>query len=193
MKLYLVRHGESTGNITRTFCGHTDVELTPNGVYQAQNMAKLFNNIDVERIYSSPLKRAYNTAKEISKIKNMDIIVNDLLKERNFGDFEGLCWDEIESRFPEDSKKSIARGVWYEYKNGESMEDVLDRVAKFFKNYKDNSVVVAHGAFIRIVLYYFKFISDENIFEFPVNNCDVIVIDGDKIDYLQNLNTEAAI
>ncbi len=193
MKLYLVRHGESTGNLSRTFCGHTDVELTPNGVIQAQNMAKLFENIDVEKIYSSPLKRAHNTAKEISKIKNMEIELNDLLKERNFGDFEGLPWDEIERRYPEEAKKSIDQRVRFEYKNGETFEDVLERVAKFFENYTDNSIVVAHGALIRIILYYLKFIGDENMFEFPVNNCDVIFIDGDKIGYLQNLNSEAAL
>lgn len=184
MKLYLVRHGESTGNLNRTFCGHTDVELTPNGVIQAQNMAKLFENIDVEKIYSSPLKRAYNTANEISKIKNMEIEVNDLLIERNFGDFEGLKWDEIEIRYPDDAKKSIDQRMWFEYKNGETFDDVIIRVAKFFENYVDNSVVVAHGALIRIILYYLKFIGGDNMFEYPINNCDVLFIDGDKIAYL---------
>jgi broad specificity phosphatase PhoE len=193
MKIYLVRHGESTGNLNRTFCGHTDVELTPNGVMQAQNMAKLFENIDVEKIYSSPLKRAHNTAMEISKIKNMDIEVNDLLKEINFGVFEGLKWDEIEEKYPEDAKKSIVNNINFEYKNGENYNDVLKRVTKFFQDFTDNSIIVAHGALIRIILSYFKLISDENIFEFPVNNCDVIVVDGDNIDYLQNLSSEAAI
>lgn len=193
MKIYLVRHGESTGNLNRIFCGHTDVELTPNGVIQAQNMAKLFENIDVEKIYSSPLKRAYNTAKEISKIKNLEIEVNDLLKEINFGDFEGLKWDEIEEKYPEEVKKSIFNNINFEYKNGENFNDVYKRVSKFFENYTDNSIIVAHGALIRIILYYFKLISNENIFEITVNNCDVIVVDGDNIDYLQNLISEATI
>lgn len=193
MKIYLVRHGESTGNLNRTFCGHTDVELTPNGVIQAQNMAKLFENINVEKIYSSPLKRAYNTANEISKIKNIEIEVNDLLKEINFGVFEGLKWDEIEEKYPEEVKKSIVNNINFEYKNGENFNDVFKRVSKFFENYTDNSIIVAHGALIRIILYYFKLISDENIFEFQVNNCDVIVVDGDNIDYLQNLSSEASI
>lgn len=193
MKLYLVRHGESTGNLTRTFCGQTDVELTPKGVMQAQNMAKLFKDIDIEKIYSSPLKRAYNTAKEIAKIKNIDIEINENLIERNFGDFEGLPWDEIEKRFPNDAKNAIDKHVFFDYKNGESYDDVIKRIDKFFENYVDNSVVVAHGALIRILLYHLKYINDENIFAFPINNCDVLCIDGDNISFLNDKKLSEAL
>lgn len=184
MKLYLVRHGESEGNFNRTLCGHTDVDLTSKGVIQAQNMAKLFENINIKKLYSSPLKRAYNTAKEISKLKNIEIEINDLLKERSFGDFEGLKWEEIELKYPEESKKLIEQSIWYGYKNGETFDDVVSRISKFFENIEDNSVIVAHGALIRIILYHLNIVDRDNIFEYSINNCEVIFIDDNKITYL---------
>lgn len=184
MKLYLVRHGESEGNLGRFYCGHTDVELTEKGKLQAQNMAKFFENIHIEKIYSSPLKRAYNTAYEISKLKNIEIETNDLLKERYFGDFEGLKWEEIEAKYPEEAKKCIEQNIWYEYKNGESLEAVIKRVAMFLENITDNSVIVAHGVLIRIILYHLNFIGYDNMYEYSVGNCDILCIEDDKIKYL---------
>jgi len=184
MKLYLVRHGESEGNHKRIYCGHTNVELTQKGVLQAQNMAMLFKDIHIEKIYSSPLIRAYNTAIEISKLKNIEIETSDLLKERYFGDFEGLNWEEIESKYPEEAKKCIEQEIWYEYKNGETFDNVIKRVSKFLENITDNSVIVAHGVLIRSILYYLNFIGYDNMYEYPIGNCHVLFIEDDKIHYL---------
>lgn len=184
MKLYLVRHGESEGNFNRIYCGHTDVELTQKGILQAQNMAKLFEDINIEKIYSSPLKRAYNTANEISKLKKIEIETSDLLKERYFGDFEGLNWEEIEVKYPEEAKKCIEQDIWYEYKNGETFDEVIKRVSNFLENITENSVIVAHGVLIRSILYFLNFIGYDNMYEYPIGNCDILFIEDDKIHYL---------
>ena len=184
MKLYLVRHGESEGNVKRIFCGHTDVDLTENGRLQAQNMAKIFEDINIEKIYSSPLIRAYNTANENSKLKNIQIETHDFLKERYFGDFEGLTWEEVEIKYPEEAKKCIEQNFMYNYINGETFDDVINRVSKFLENIADNSVIVAHGVLIHSILYHLNFIGFDNMYEYPVGNCDIICIEDNKIRYL---------
>ena len=184
MKLYLVRHGESEGNVKRIFCGHTDVDLTEKGRLQAQNMARHFEDINIEKIYSSPLIRAYNTANEISKLKNIQIETNDLLKERYFGDFEGHTWEEIENKYPDEAKKIIEQEYMYSYLNGETFDNVINRVSEFLKNVTDNSVIVAHGVLINSILYHLNFIGFDNMYEYPIGNCDILCIEDDKIHYL---------
>ncbi len=184
MKLYLVRHGESIANVDRRYCGQMDVDLTDNGLDHAMKMARKFEKISIEKIYSSPLIRAHKTANEIAKLKNISIINDDRLLERNFGDFEGLNWEDIEEKFPEEAKKCLEENIFYNYRNGESFEDILNRVESFMPNLPDNTVIVAHGMLIKTILFYFKFVNRENIFDYPIGNCDVLFIDGDKIEYV---------
>lgn len=187
MKFYLVRHGQSEGNLKRFYCGHTDVELTETGIIQAKNMAKYFENIEIEKIYSSPLKRAYNTAMEISKVKNIDITVNNLLMERNFGIFEGMSWEEIEYTYPDEAKKFLEQDAKYNFLNGESWDELLKRVSKVLDNITDKSVLVTHGLFIRSLLIYLNIIDFKSIWEVPIHNCSVVCIENNKlIDIVSN-------
>lgn len=185
MNLYIVRHGESDGNYKRIYCGHTDVPLTEKGKKQAENMAMLLKDRYITKIYSSPLQRAYSTALEISRVKNMPVETNEFLKERCFGLFEGLNWDDIEAKYPEEAKKCIEQNIFYEYKDGETLEHVIERASKFLEQVEDNSVVVSHGFFIRTVLYRLGFLSLDNLYDYHMDNCDVLYIDDDKVVYIE--------
>ncbi|MGH4052191.1 MAG: histidine phosphatase family protein [Clostridium sp.] len=95
----LVRHGETGWNALGKFQGCSDIELSNEGIYQAENLSKKFNN-KFDFIYSSPLKRANKTAEIISEGSNKDIGIAEDLREINFGEWEGLTIKEIESNFP---------------------------------------------------------------------------------------------
>lgn len=85
--LLLVRHGETEWNKLGKFQGCTDIELSKDGINQAENL-KLKLNEEFDVIYSSPLKRAYETAKILAKDK--DITILEDIREINFGEWEGL-------------------------------------------------------------------------------------------------------
>jgi broad specificity phosphatase PhoE len=95
--IYLVRHGESEANISRRFSGITDVELTERGALQAVKAGRKLKGEKILNIFSSPLKRAKNTAEIIADeigFNKKDIIIDKRLMEVNFGIFENLKWED---------------------------------------------------------------------------------------------------
>ena len=87
MKLYIVRHGETDWNKNKMMQGNTDVPLNQNGINQALNISKFLEDKTIDVCYSSPLSRAYETAKLITN--NGNIIIDKRLEERELGEFEG--------------------------------------------------------------------------------------------------------
>ncbi len=88
--LYLVRHGENWANITKEFSSRrVDYSLTPKGVLQAQQTAEYFRSKKIDAIYSSPLKRAQETAQIIADALGLPVVVQENLREVNVGDLEG--------------------------------------------------------------------------------------------------------
>jgi len=100
----------------------------------------------INKIYSSPSERCLFLAKEISRILNLPLIIDDLLKERNEGDFSNL--ENHEELLEKEAKKLGLHYVEYRPPNGESVLDVLDRTRKFLEKIKkekfETSIIVTH-------------------------------------------------
>ena len=141
MILYLVRHGETEWNEKLLFQGHSNTSLNKNGIDQAKKIAKYFKDKKVDIIYSSDLKRAFDTAKIIKnslKFKGK-IIKSELLRERNYGSLEGKHYNLFFDR-----KKF----------DGEKDNVFFSRLKKIFKkilneNNGKNIMVVTHGGVVR--------------------------------------------
>jgi len=89
-RLYLVRHGENWANITKEFsCKRVDYPLTPKGMLQARQTAEYFKDKGIHEIYSSPLKRAVETAEIIAAPINLQVVVMENFREVNVGSLEG--------------------------------------------------------------------------------------------------------
>lgn len=150
MNIYLLRHGESIGNKNRVFLGHTDLDLSDKGYLQAKKTAQYIKaNIKIDEIYSSDLKRAYNTANETAKLLNLDITKNNQLREIYAGD-----WENNHSSYNSERYKETYR-LWTESlglarcDNGESTVEVQERVYKAIndivsKTQKENILIVTH-------------------------------------------------
>ena len=159
LKLYIVRHGKTDWNVEGLLQGSADIEINEEGIKQAKELAE---NIDLEKIdicLCSPLKRTRKTA-EILVGNKKEIIYDDLLVERGFGDFEGkkINFDLIVPQWDyklNDSSNNI-----------ESIQDCLLRANKFLtkikKEYPNKSIlIVSHGSFIKAL--HFNLIGyDEN-------------------------------
>ena len=92
-KFYLVRHGQSLGNLTNTFLGHTDLDLSDLGYSQAKSVCQYLSDRQIDVIYSSDLLRAYNTAKPLSRLLNKEINKSYNLREIYAGEWEGKTFD----------------------------------------------------------------------------------------------------
>jgi broad specificity phosphatase PhoE len=141
--LILVRHGETDWNRDGIWQGHGDPPLNDAGRRQANELAERLADIEVDALYSSDLRRAYETAEIIGKAKQLEITVDSDLREIDIGAWSGLTRAEIEERFPgmdrqdgETSDAFDARAV-----------GVLHRIAEAHEH--QQVLVVTHGGVIR--------------------------------------------
>lgn len=89
-KIFLCRHAETDMNKSRLWSGRTDTELNENGIVQAQILGKKLGHYPIEAVYSSELKRSKQTAAEIARCFNLDILVDKRLNEADYGKAEEI-------------------------------------------------------------------------------------------------------
>jgi probable phosphoglycerate mutase len=167
MRLFLIRHGEIKWKKIG-FLSYTDLELTKKGILQAKKLALRLKNEKIDTIYSSPLKRCYQTAKILSKNLNCKVILAPALREVNFGIFEGLSLKEAEEKYPDLFFKRKKDKWNFKIPKGESYKEAAERVLKFLKKISKskknkNIVLITHVTIIKILLKLFSNLSMEEI------------------------------
>lgn len=155
--IILIRHGESETNLSKKFTGQLDIGLTERGIRQAELMAKYLDNYDIDVIYASSLKRAYNTAMPIKVHQGCKIIKCDDFKEINAGAWHGKTFDEIKKEFPNENRMFWTEDISKtKIPGGESCVELYERVVKKFRDIvedgKENTVcIVTHATPIRMI------------------------------------------
>lgn len=90
MEILLVRHGQTEWNLLKKVQGKADVELNEQGIKQAEETRNSLKNEKIDLILCSPLKRAMQTAEIIKQGRNIKMIIDERISERDFGEFEGM-------------------------------------------------------------------------------------------------------
>ena len=152
--VYLARHGESDWNAANRFQGHRDRPLTDLGRRQADALAELVAQENVDAIYSSPLIRALETARIVAARTGLEVTELDGLREVDTGSWSGLSRAEVQERFPEGFERWIAGGSGWE--DGETYEEMGERVLRAIRaiaaaHPNGRVLVVSHGGPIRAV------------------------------------------
>ena len=168
MKLYVIRHGET--NMGKKELIATEEEpLNENGIIQAKKIGEDLRKLDIQIIYCSPIERAKHTLELFNLDKNIPIVIDNRIKERNMGiyeriEFSKLDWDVF---WGYDSEEK--------YKEVESMKSVYQRVSNFLNELKEKHgnesiLLVTHGGVIRTIDWYFKGITNQT---FQCENCKI--------------------
>ncbi len=157
LKLYFLRHGETTASQTGTYCGRLDIELTPSGVEMAKDFAQTYKDIPWKAIYSSPLKRAIATAKPLCDLLGREMELRNGLKEIYYGEWEGKTPKEVNQEFHDDYVRWLADPGWNSPNGGEKGIDIARRSSEVLEEIESshttgNVLVVSHKATIRIML-----------------------------------------
>ena len=138
-EIYIIRHGESSSNIGRTFTGQIDAELSELGRAQAERVAKYFEKINVDAVFSSDLTRAVQTAQPFADSKGLEIVTSPELREINAGLWQGLPFTDIEKRFPDTYRVWRSDIGSSRCDGGESVADLAKRVYSYIlKTAKEN-------------------------------------------------------
>lgn len=168
-RLWLIRHGEPDPAIRGRCYGRLDVSLSAEGRRQIERVSKRLASEPLRAIYTSPRKRTFESAEMIAAAHGRGVEVENRLCEIDFGDFEGLTYDDIAERYPEIYRRWMERPWEVEFPNGESFSVMRSRVtgavAALLDRHAGQSVaLVTHGGVIRIVLADALSIPPANIF-----------------------------
>ena len=179
-KLILIRHGQTDMNKDQLYYGRLDVPINETGKEQAENTRKnlVELEIDYDKIYSSPMKRAYETA-EILNYKNLEIEKDDELREMDFGIFEGLSYKEIIKKYPEEMEKLKKDWKTYSYVTGENPFMLQKRALKFLEKIdkNKNNMVVTHWGIICTLLSFLFSSELEGYWKYQVKNGGIVIIE----------------
>lgn len=156
--IILIRHGQSVANLNRVFAGNFNAELSELGHMQARRTAEaVTEKFKIDKIYSSDLIRAYDTARPISEITGIEIIPDCGLREIYAGKWEGMEIDKIGEEYPDDFfvwRNDICNS---RCTDGESMREVGERLYSKVKeiagaNDERTVVITTHAAAIRALM-----------------------------------------
>lgn len=194
MKSYVVlmRHGQSQWNLENRFTGFHNVELSEQGINEAKlsgaNLAKAGINFDI--VYTSTLKRAYNTAEIALNEAGQGALVagmikSDEMRERDYGDLTGLNKDETKDKYGAEQVLIWRRSYDVQPPGGESLKDVVEnRVRPYFENTikpqmdaGKNILVAAHGNSLRALLIILGENTPENINETEIPTGSPLVLE----------------
>ncbi|MCR4796070.1 MAG: histidine phosphatase family protein [Ruminococcus sp.] len=174
MKIYSTRHGQTAYNKQEIILGTTNIALDETGVMQAEMLAeriKELGNIDIMIV--SPMKRAMTTAKAVADKCGISMIIDDRLREWDYGEYEG------KSRFTEGfAENKINFGVRMG-KSGESLLQLSHRVYTalddIISRYRDKNVlIVSHGGVCRVIETYFNDMTTDEFANWFMDNCGLI-------------------
>ncbi len=149
-KLYLVRHAETVWNSTGRIQGGTNIGLSGAGMGQTCRTVRRLCSCPIDIVLTSPLRRARVLAAAVAHRRGVPLVQLPQLRERSFGEWEGLTWEQVHSHF-EGQDESQEKSILIRPEGGESIADVFDRAYQV-REYLSSSpfacgLIVAHGAF----------------------------------------------
>lgn len=172
-KLFVFRHAQTTDNLTETFSGRRDPELTEEGIREAEAIQDKLKSEKVTKAFCAPNIRTKHTLELVLKgHAGIEIVADPRLLERDYGDLTGKNKVEIEKQFPVDYPL-WHRGYDNPPPNGESIKQVEVRVMEFLKeliqNVWQNDVIFicASGNSIRPIRKHFENMTDVQMASYP--------------------------
>ena len=127
-RIIAVRHGETAWNVATRIQGQLDIGLNARGRWQAAQVAQALRGEPLQAVYASDLARAWDTAQAIAQASAVGLTAHTGLRERGFGEFEGLTHADIEAGWPEHALRWRQRDPHWAPPNGESLAELRDRI-----------------------------------------------------------------
>lgn len=185
-RICLVRHGETEWNAERRIQGQIDIALNATGLRQAAAAGRWLKTAGIVALYGSDLKRAWATAQLIGEALGLVPQPVPELRERRYGVFEGLTYDEAKQRFPDGYAAFEGRNASYDFENGESLSEMFARVSGKLQmlaaaHCGESIAVVVHGGVLDIVNRFVRGNSLETPRDFLIPNAGlnwIAAVDG---------------
>ena len=196
-KLVLVRHGQSEWNAKNLFTGWKDPKLTDLGIQEAIKAGDLLEtrNLKFDLMFTSDLFRAQETGRLILEQMNhadIQVIKDQSLNERNYGDLAGLNKDEAREKWGEEQVHIWRRSFDVPPPGGESLKNTAERVIPYFEikimpKVKEglNILIAAHGNSLRALVMKLEKISSEEIVKLEIATGDPLTYEYSNGDFVR--------
>ncbi len=191
--LYIVRHGQSEHNVQHIVQGHLDSPLTEEGINQARDLANKLKDIKFSAVYSSDLLRAKRTAEIIGKEQQLAVKTNQLLRERNYGQWQGQeskIYNERIKQALADLKYLEPENRW-QFKISEDVESDEEIVARFLTILREIALthlgqqvlIATHGGLMRTLLMHLGWASHDELPGGSAKNTSYLKLESDGVDF----------
>ncbi|HVF69658.1 MAG TPA: histidine phosphatase family protein [Xanthomonadales bacterium] len=188
---YIVRHGETEWNALKRIQGHSNIPLNKNGKIQAKELAKDLSHIKFDLAFSSDLLRAKRTSEIIALDRKLIIQTTELLREREFGKFEGKFVEELSIAALNSLNKTLRLKERHKLRLETGVEGDEEFIARIFTFLREVAIihtgkiilVGTHGGVLRILLIHLGFATYETLGHRSISNTAYIKLTSDGIDF----------
>lgn len=188
-QLVIIRHGQSQWNLENRFTGWVDVDLSPQGIEEAEKAAEMLKDYKFDAAFTSDLQRAQKTLDkilEVSKQTDIPLTKDKALNERMYGDLQGLDKAETAEKYGDEQVHIWRRSYDVPPPNGESLKDTEARVIPYYKENIEpllkegkNIIISAHGNSLRALIMYLENLTPEEILKKELGTARPIIYDLD--------------
>lgn len=188
--LVIIRHGQSEWNLQNRFTGWVDVDLSPNGVLEAERAGEKLKGFHFDKAFSSMLKRANRTMDivlEKTGQADLEVVRGEALNERMYGELQGMNKDEARAQFGDDQVHQWRRSYDIPPPGGESLKDTRERVLPYFEKHirpkiesGQNVIITAHGNSLRALVMYLEDLTPEEILKTEIPTGTPMVYELEK-------------
>ena len=172
MSILITRHGQTDWNVEHKVQGKADIDLNETGREQAKETSKKLSSEKIDLIICSPLKRAKQTADAINNSRDIQIIYDDRISERDFGELEGKRQEDFDFK----GFWSYQRNIKYE--KAENIRDFFNRIYAFLDDINcmypgKNILLVSHGGVsIPVNCYFNEIPQNDDLLRLVLKNCE---------------------
>lgn len=198
MKLYIIRHGQTTWNVGGRMQGSKNSNLTDIGKLNATKLGESLKDTNIDYIYTSPLTRAYDTAMLIKGDRDIPIEIHKNLKEMSFGIWEGMYSEDVIRDYKEEHYNFWNVPHEYTPNGGESFEELIKRVENTLnyilsQNKGENILISTHTIVIKAIYAILKNYEIEDFWNPPyIKNTCLTIIDYKDGEYIFELEADVS-
>jgi len=176
-EIILVRHGETEWNVGEIFRGRIDIDLNETGKKQAELLGEYLSELKIEAVYSSPLKRALNTAHAIARHHNLEVQITNGLNDLDFGQWQGLSRQEVRDKYQEVYAEWLNHPERVRLPGGETLSEVRARAVKVadevIAKHTGMVVLVSHRVVNKVLICALLGLDDSHFWNIRLDTCGI--------------------
>ena len=192
VKIVLLRHGETDWNKQEIFRGRADVDLNERGREQARAVATALRNVRINAIYSSPLRRAVETAETIAAPHRLEVRIDDGFIDFDYGAWQGLSHNEVQRRYSKLYKAWLEKPHTVRLEGGESLRSVRRRAMRSLQSIVerddgDTVVIVSHRVVNKVILCSVLELGNSRFWHIRQDTCALNIFEWSRDGYTMRL------